>query len=73
MPSRASSSTRAAVTGGFMSRPSAERIDRAQCRSRSGATPSNARAPSNTALASQAALVADVISGTSPVPQVPLK
>ncbi len=66
MPSRASASTCCPVSVGFISRPSADRMTRWQCRSRSGATPSKARAPSKTALASHAALVADVMSGTSP-------
>src|SRR6476620_1574504 len=42
---------------GFRLRASAERLTRAKCRSRSGVTPSKARAPSNTDEPSQAACV----------------
>src|SRR5665213_2101953 len=46
---------------------------RAQCRSRSGATPSKARAPSNTVEASHAAWVRGPMIGTLPWCQVPSK
>ena len=48
---------RARATGvmvGFMPMLTAERLTRWQCRSRSGVTPSNARAPSKTSVPCQA-------------------
>jgi hypothetical protein len=55
IPSQASSWIASAAIVGFSHIVSAEWLTRAQCRSRSGATPSNARAPSNTLDASQKA------------------
>jgi hypothetical protein len=61
--SRQSRSTKAASTGGFISRLLAERSSRSQCRSRSGAQPSKARAPSNTTVDIQKAWSSPPISG----------
>jgi len=66
IPSRASASISSAVTGGFISSVSAERMIRRQWRSRSGADPPNARAPSNTAFATQAAFVSESMIGVGP-------
>ena len=51
----------------------AEALTRAQCRSRSGATPSKARAPSNTEEPSQMACVRAPHNGTLPSCQSPSK
>src|SRR5438045_7526530 len=54
------------VTRGLRNSFGAESFTRAQCKSRSGITPSNARAPSNTTEQSQAACVIAVMIGTLP-------
>src|SRR6202012_3274006 len=51
----------------------AERLARSQCASRSGATPSKARAPSNTVEASHAPCVRGPMIGTLPPCQSPSK
>ena len=51
----------------------ADSFTRAQCRSMSGATPSKARAPSNTDVQSQAACVRTPMIGTLPSCQSPSK
>src|SRR6185312_5061756 len=51
----------------------AESLTRAQCKSRSGVTPSNARAPSKTSEQSQAACVRGPIMGTLPSCHFPSK
>jgi hypothetical protein len=51
----------------------AESLTRSQCRSTSGATPSKARAPSNTMEASHAACVRTPMIGTLPSCQSPAK
>src|SRR5262245_8691360 len=51
----------------------AEALTRAQCRSRSGATPSNTRAPSNTEEPSQIAWVRTFNRGTFPSCNLPSK
>ena len=53
-------------TIGFRNSFVAESLTRAQCSSRSGVTPSNARAPSNTTEHSQAACVRGPMIGTLP-------
>ncbi len=54
-PSREMAVSSSAETGGMSPMRSADSTQRAQCRSRSGATPSKARAPSNTIEPSQVA------------------
>ena len=51
----------------------ADALTRAQCRSRSGATPSKARAPSNTMEPSQLAWLRTPMIGTLPSCQSPSK
>src|SRR5271163_631857 len=51
---------------GFRNSFLAESLTRAQCRSRSGVTPSKARAPSNTTEQSQAACVREPMMGAFP-------
>ena len=60
-------------TNAFRKKLSAERLTRAQCRSRSGVTPSKVRAPSNTMEPSQAACVRGPMIGTLPSCQSPSK
>src|SRR3982074_3167184 len=57
MPSRASFTQDSVETVGLRNSFFAESFTRAQCSSRSGVTPSKARAPSNTTEQSQAACV----------------
>src|SRR5487761_1956458 len=73
MPSRARASQVSRSTTGLSLKLTADRLTRAQCASRSGATPSNARAPSNTVEASQAACVRGPMIGTLPSCQSPSK
>src|SRR6202035_1159838 len=73
MPSRARPSQVSASTTGLRRKLSADWLTRAQCRSRSGATPSNARAPSNTVEPSHAACVRGPMIGTLPSCQAPSK
>src|SRR5215216_5753125 len=73
MPSATRSSHLSAETTGFRNRALAESFTRAQWRSRSGVTPSNARAPSNTDEPSHAAWVRAPISGILPSCQSPAK
>src|SRR3712207_566072 len=56
---------------GFSPSAAAEALTRAQCRSRSGVTPSKARAPSNTEEPSQTACVRAPMIGTFPSCQSP--
>src|SRR5262249_47538164 len=60
-------------TSGLRKNLAAESLTRAQCRSRSGVVPSNARAPSNTQLPSQAACVRGPMIGTLPSCHSPSK
>src|SRR5215470_1717132 len=73
MPSATRSSHCSVDTAGLRNSALAEPLTRAQCRSRSGVTPSNERAPSNTEEPSQAAWVRAPISGTLPSCQSPAK
>src|ERR1700720_268010 len=73
MPSRASPSQVSVSTTGFSLKLTADWLTRAQCRSRSGATPSKARAPSNTVEPSHAACVRGPMIGTLPSCQAPSK
>src|SRR6185437_16217468 len=73
MPSRASPSHVSVSTTGFNLKLMADWLTLAQCRSRSGATPSNARAPSNTVEPSHAACVRGPMIGTLPSCQPPSK
>src|ERR1700730_2986818 len=73
IPSRASPSQVSASTTGLSLKLIADWLTRAQCRSRSGATPSNARAPSKTVDASHAACVRGPMIGTLPSCQPPSK
>src|SRR5262245_6520847 len=73
MPSATRSSHCPVGTTAFRNRAPAESFTRAQWRSRSGTTPSKARAPSNTEEPSQAAWVRAPISGTLPSCQSPAK
>src|ERR1700733_6667754 len=66
MPSRTSAVQASSVTTGFRHMALADRLTRAMCRSRSGVTPSNARAPSNTEVQSQAPCVRGPMIGTLP-------
>src|SRR5438874_2679141 len=60
-------------TVGFKNSFRAESLMRVQCRSKSGLTPSNARAPSNTTEHSHAAWVRGPMIGTLPSCQSPSK
>src|ERR1700694_2650362 len=73
IPSRARPSHVSVSTTGFSLKLTADWLTRAQCRSRSGATPSNARAPSNTVDPSHAACVRGPMIGTLPSCQAPSK
>src|SRR5271157_1013452 len=65
-PSRASSTIASTLIVGFRHRAFAERLRRAQYLSRSGVTPSKARAPSNTLEPSQKACVRAPMNGRLP-------
>jgi hypothetical protein len=65
-PSRVSSTIASSLMMGFSDMVLAERLRRAQCLSRSGVTPSKARAPSNTLEASQKAWVRVPMNGRLP-------
>src|SRR5712691_8469068 len=73
MPSATRPSHDSAETTGFRNRVVADAFTRAQWRSRSGVTPSNARAPSNTEEPSHAAWVRAPMIGTLPSCQSPSK
>src|SRR5215475_7771201 len=73
MPSATSPSQVSTVTSGLRKNFRAESLTRAQCRSISGVTPSNARAPSNTDEPSHAACVRGPMIGTLPSCQSPWK
>src|SRR5947209_11248915 len=73
IPSRASRTQVSTETVGFKKSFAAESLTRAQWSSRSGVTPSNARAPSNTIEQSQAAWVRGPIIGTLPSCHSPSK
>ena len=73
MPSCARSIQVSSDTNGFRKKLSADLLTRAQWRSRSGVTPSNVRAPSNTMEPSQAAWVRGPMIGTLPSCQSPSK
>src|SRR6267154_2774103 len=73
IPSRASLIQVSVETVGFRNNFVAESLTRAQWSSRSGVTPSNARAPSNTTEQSQAACVRGPMIGTLPSCQSPSK
>src|SRR6476659_10651392 len=73
MPSRVSRIHSSTATIGLRNIVLAEALTRAQCRSRSGALPSNARAPSNTEEPSQIAWVRAPQSGTLPSRHSPSK
>src|SRR5579863_3957067 len=73
MPSRANASQVSVSTTGLSLKLIADRLTRSQCRSRSGATPSKARAPSNTVEASHAPCVRGPMIGTLPECQSPSK
>src|SRR5580693_3471954 len=66
MPSRASPSQVSVSTMGFSLKLMADWLTRAQWRSRSGVTPSKARAPSNTVEPSQSPWVRGPMIGTLP-------
>src|SRR5271163_4544354 len=66
MPSRVSSAIASMLMVGFNHIVFAELLRRARCRSRSGVTPSKARAPSNTLEPSQKACVRAPIKGWLP-------
>src|ERR1017187_5497931 len=66
MPSRARLTQVSIETVGLRNNLFAESLTRAQCSSRSGATPSNARAPSKTTEHNQAAWVRGPMIGTLP-------
>ena len=71
MPSRVRPAISSADMVGLRYMVLAEALTRAQCRSRSGATPSNTRAPSNTEEPSQIACVRAPHIGTLPSCQSP--
>src|ERR1700722_15335109 len=73
IPSRASPSQVSVSTTGFSLKLTADWLIRAQWRSRSGATPSKARAPSKTVEPSHAACVRGPMIGTLPSCQAPSK
>src|SRR5580692_8946807 len=73
MPSRANASQVSVSTTGLSLKLTADRLTRSQCASRSGATPSKARAPSNTVEASHAPWVRGPMIGTLPPCQSPSK
>src|SRR6185312_1088312 len=73
MPSRASDSHSSTARLGLRYMVLAEALTRVQCRSRSGATPSKTRAPSNTEEPSQMACVRAPHSGTLPSCHLPSK
>src|SRR6202521_306689 len=73
MPSRASATQTALSATGLSLKLNADRLTRAQCAARSGATPSNARAPSNTVDASHAPCVRGPMIATLPSYQPPSK
>ena len=73
MPSRVSPIHSSTETVGLRNMVLAEALTRAQCRSRSGATPSKTRAPSNTEEPSQMACVRAPHSGTLPSCHSPSK
>src|SRR5271167_1721233 len=73
MPSRASRTHSSVETVGFRKSFLAESLTRAQWSSRSGVTPSKARAPSNTSEQSHAAWVRGPIIGTLPSAHSPSK
>ncbi len=71
MPSWVSPAHASTDTTGLSSIACADALTRAQCRSRSGVTPSKVRAPSNTEEPSQAACVRAPMIGTLPSCQSP--
>src|SRR5579863_2781365 len=73
MPSRASLTHVSTSTVGLRKSFFAESFTRAQCNSRSGVTPSNALAPSNTTEQSHAACEREPMIGTSPSRHSPSK
>src|SRR5215467_4410832 len=72
-PSATSPTQASTVTSGLRKNLAADSLTRAQCRSRSGVTPSNARAPSKTEEPSQAACVRGPMMATLPACQSPSK
>src|SRR6202022_5036327 len=73
MPSRVSLIHCSKESVGFKYSFVADSLTREQCRSRSGVTPSNARAPSKTIEQSQAACVRGPMMGTLPSCHIPSK
>src|ERR1700735_849472 len=73
MPSRARPSHVSISTKGLRLKLVADWLTRAKCRSRSGATPPKARAPSKTIEPSHAAWVRGPMIGTLPSCQLPSK
>src|SRR6185437_13277504 len=72
-PSSASASHSWSLTTGFSLKARADSLTLAQCRSRSGVTPSKARPPSNTTEASHAPCVRGPMIATLPSCQAPSK